>query len=262
MKAGIRLGSLGTGSLKKDLQRVLAIGVYGVQLRAADTEIDPRAMSRSGREELADYIESLGFEVPALAGELGGFAEPASVDERVARTRAMLDLCIDLRAPLLTVDAGAVGEPRSRSYDAIMDAIRDLAGYALERDRRLTLTTGTEGIEQLAAFAAHAKSEGLRINYAPADLCRRGLDPVAGLKSAGRWIAHVQACDALSGTALSPGDECPLTKGGARFDEALAALRELGYDGHLSVGWTRDEDLAANAVGAVTWLKRQDGVDP
>jgi len=137
-----------------------------------------------------------------------------------------------------------------------------VAQYALERDRRIALTTATGPIDRLAAFAAHVKSEGVRINYDPAELCRRGHDPVAGLKQIARMIAHVQARDAHAGSPDAPGAECPLATGGARIEEALSVLLESGYDGHLSVAWDHDEDLAANAVAAVTWLKRQDGVDP
>ncbi|MCC6797512.1 MAG: sugar phosphate isomerase/epimerase [Candidatus Hydrogenedentes bacterium] len=262
MKIGIRLGSLGTGSLKKDMQRTLAIGVHGIQLRVMDTEIDPRNLSASGREELADYIDSFGFEVSALSGELGGYGDSATVDERMARTRDMLDLCIKLRASNLTVDAGAVAEPGTRNYELHAGAVRELGQYALERNIRLAVTTGTEPIAQLSTFISQIKSEGLRINYDPAELCRRGFDPIADIKPMAHLVSHVQARDAVRGDVLSIGDERPLTHGEAQIEEAIAVVREGGYDGFLSVAWDRDDDLAKNAVEAVTWLQRQDGVDP
>ncbi|NUM54678.1 MAG: sugar phosphate isomerase/epimerase [Candidatus Hydrogenedentes bacterium] len=262
MKVGIRLGSLGTGSLKKDLQRALAIGVHGVQLRVVDTEIDPRTLSRSGREELADYIDSFEFDVAALSGELGGFGDSSAVDERVSRTRDMLDMCVELRAPLLTADAGAIPDAGSRPYDVLTDTVRALAQHAIERDVRLALTTGTEDVSRLAAFVAHVKSEGLRITYDPAGLRRVGNDPVSQVDTIGRLIAHVYARDAQRGATAEPGAECGLTKGDAQIEEALLRLREAEYDGYLTVAYDRDEDLAAYAVEAVTWLKRQEGVDP
>lgn len=262
MKVGLRLGSLGTGSLKKDFQRALAIGVHGVQLRAVDTEIDPRELSPSGREELADYIDSFGFDLSALSGELGGFIDSSTVDERVSRARAMLDLCVELRAPLLVTDAGAIPEANSSAFDVVFGAIRELAENAVARDVRVALSTGMEDIAKLTVFVQQVKSEGLRINYDPAALCRRGFDPLAQVKSAGALVAHVHARDAARGEPFAPGAERPLSKGDAQMEDAIAILRECGYDGYLSVVWDRDEDLAANAVEAVTWLKRQDGVDP
>ncbi len=262
MKIGIRLGSLGTGSLKKDMQRTLAIGVHGIQLRVVNTEIDPRNLSPSGREELADYIDSFGFEVSALSGELGGFGDSATVDERVSRTRDLLDLCVTLRAQNLTVDAGAISPSGSRGYDLHADAVRELGRYALEHNVRLALSTGTEPIAQLVSFIAHVKGGGLGINYDPAELCRRGFDPIADLKANVRMVSHVQARDAARGDALALGEERPLTKGDAQIEESIAIVRDGGYDGFLSVAWDRDEDLAKNAVEAVTWLQRQDGVDP
>ena len=215
-----------------------------------------------GREELADYIDSFGFEVPALAGELGGYADSGSVDERVSRTRDLLDLCVSLHASNLTVDAGPVSQPGTRTFELHADAIRELGRYALERNVRLALTTATEPVAQLAAFLAQIKSEGLRINYDPAEMCRRGFDPIADLKANVRLVSHVQARDAARGETFALGEERPLTEGVAKIEEAISIVRDGGYDGFLSVAWDRDEDLAKNAVEAVTWLQRQDGVDP
>jgi len=262
MKVAICLGTLGTGSLKKDIQRCLAIGVQGLQLRVVDTELDPKELTGSGREEFADYIESFGFEVPSLWGALGGFADPGSMDERMNRTRAMLDLCVELRCPLLCVEPGAAPENGTQAYSEFTGALRDLANYALERDVRLAVTTGTDSAERLAQVLADVKSEGARVNYDPAALVARGHDPLSGFGGLSRAIAHVQARDAVRGSILEPGEEVSLTKGDSGIEALLQMLNDVGYTAFLSVATERDADLAAIAVESVTWLKKQDGVDP
>jgi len=262
MKVAIRLGTLGTGSLKKDIQRSLAIGVHGLQLCVVGTELDPRELSRTGREELTDYIESFGFDLAALSGELGGFADSATMDERMARSRAMLDLCADLRSPILCVDPGSAPSAGSQRHEEFVGAIRDLARYALERNLRVALTTGDESAEQLAALVASVRNEGLGVNYDPAALVSRGFDPVSQLKPLARSIVHVQARDAARGSIQEPGEECGLTKGDAGIEEVIATLHGGGYSGYVSVATARDEDLASLAVESVTWLKKQEGVEP
>ncbi|MDZ4858124.1 MAG: sugar phosphate isomerase/epimerase family protein [Candidatus Hydrogenedentes bacterium] len=262
MKVAIRLGSLGTGSLKKDIQRSLAIGVHGLQLRVVDTELDPRELSDSGREEFVDYIESFGFDLPAISGELSGFADPATVDERVARTRSIIDLSVDLHCPVVCVDPGVAPADGTQRHVEFVGAIRDLANYALERDIRIALTTGDDSVERLSVLIASVNSEGLRVNYEPAALVSHGFDPIAGLDTVVRKIAHVQARDAARGSITEPGAERPLSKGDARIEELISVLLNNGYTGFLSVATQRDEDLAGIAVEAVTWLQKQEGVDP
>lgn len=264
MKVGIILGTLGTGSLRRDLQRAMAIGAHGVQLWIVDNELDPKHLTGTGRQELADYMESLGLERSALCGDIGGFADSATVDQRVARTKTMFDLCVDLKTPILTTHIGIVPEDRdSKAYAALVDAVREVANYAARRDCCFATETGPESGEHLAAFLKAVESAGAKVNYDPANLCMNGFDHLNDARMLREYIVHTHAKDGIyrSG-AEGQYQEVPLGKGDVDFPEYLAILREIGYSGYLTIERECGDDPVADIVEAVTFLKKQKGVDP
>ena len=127
MKIGIISASLPM-DLRPALAKARQIGAHGVQLWVAHNELDPRNLSASGRTELVAYMDGLGLERSALCGDIGGFADPATVDERIAHTKEMFDLCVDLQTPILTTHIGVVPEDNdSSAYGALVDAVRFVA---------------------------------------------------------------------------------------------------------------------------------------
>ncbi|MBX7258329.1 MAG: sugar phosphate isomerase/epimerase [Candidatus Hydrogenedentes bacterium] len=264
MKVGIILGSLGTGSLKRDLQRAMAIGVHGIQLWVVDNELDPRELSGSGREELADYMESLGLECTALCGDVGGFADLSVADERIARTKSFIDLCVDLKTPILTTHIGTVpDDASSRAYQDLANAVREVSEYAVNRGCCLAIETGPESAESLAGFIAAVKSDGTKVNYDPANLCMNGFDHIGGVKTLAPYIVHTHAKDGVYESGKhGKYQEVPLGKGDVNFPRYLAALRDISYTSFLTIEREHGDDPAADIVEAVTFLKRQEGVEP
>ncbi|MFA6239991.1 MAG: sugar phosphate isomerase/epimerase [Candidatus Hydrogenedentales bacterium] len=264
MKVGIILGSLGTGSLKRDLQRAMAIGVHGIQLWVVNNELDPRELSRTGREELVDYMDSLGLERSALCGDVGGFCDPGTVDENIARTKSVFDLCVDLHTPILTTHIGTVpDDATSRAYQELVGAVRDISDYAVNRGCCLAIETGPESAEALAQFIVDVKSNGAKANYDPANLCMAGFDHIGGVKALAPYIVHTHAKDGVfESEKKGKGLEMPLGKGDVDFPRYLAALRDVSYSGFLTVERECGDDPASDIVEAVTFLKRQEGVEP
>lgn len=264
MKVGILLGSLETGSLKKDLQRAMAIGAHGVQLWAMDNELDPRNLSGTGREELVDYLDSLGLELSAVGGELGGLDDAQAVDEQIARGKGLLDLCLDLRTCVLTADIGPMPEdPASRAHAEFAEAVRELGNYALNREMALALDTGRTSPAALAAFIESMKCDGVRVNYDPGSLCMSGHDAIEGVATLGKYIVHTQATDGVYASRREGrARETQLGRGDVHFSDYLAALRETGYRGYLTIKRDAGENRVAEIVEAVTYLQRQEGVEP
>ncbi len=82
MKVGIITASLPMDT-KAALKKAKDIGAHGVQPWVVDNDLDPKNLSQSGREDLIAYLDSLGLELSALCGDIGGFADPARVDEHI-----------------------------------------------------------------------------------------------------------------------------------------------------------------------------------
>ncbi len=262
MKVGIITASLPLPT-REALRKAKELGAHGVQLWIVDNDLDPRRLSRSGREDLITYMAGLSLERSALCGDVGGFADPARVDEGVARTRQFIDLCVDLFTPVLTTHIGVVPEDE-RAFDAMLDAVRDVAEYAAERGCFLATETGPESPERLGEFLRRVESEGAKVNYDPANLCMNGFDHMAGVRELAPYIVHTHAKDGIYRSAVDQGEykEAALGKGDVDFPEYLAALRSIGFDGYLTIERECGDDPVADIAEAIRFLKTQEGVDP
>jgi len=257
MKIGIITASLPM-ELRAALRKAKEIGAHGVQLWIVNNELDPRRLSRSGREDLINYMASLKLERSALCGDIGGFADPATVDERIAHTKQMFDLCVDLRTPILTTHIGVVPEDKSsRAYSDLVSAVREVAEYAAARDCCFATETGPEPGDSLATFLHTVNSDGAKVNFDPANLCMSGFDHIHDVYALKDFIVHTHAKDGVKGKP----EEVPLGKGDVDFPTYLAALREITYDGYLTIERECGEDPVADIVEAISFLKRHEGVE-
>lgn len=257
MKIGIISASLPM-EMKAALRKAKEIGAHGVQLWVANNELDPRVLTRSGRQELIHYMASLGLERSALCGDIGGFADPATADARIAHTKEMFDLCADLGTPILTTHIGQVPEDRGgTAYAALVAAVREVAEYAAARGCCFATETGPESGEGLAAFLRAVNSPGACVNYDPANLCMSGFDCIGDVAVLRDFIVHTHAKDGIRQESR----EVALGKGDVDFPEYLAALRAIGYSGYLTIERECGDDPVSDIVEAIAFLKRQEGVD-
>ncbi|HOZ47456.1 MAG TPA: sugar phosphate isomerase/epimerase family protein [Candidatus Hydrogenedentes bacterium] len=262
MKVGIISASLPM-ELRAALKKAKELGAHGVQLWVAHNELDPRNLSASGREDVVTYMASLGLERSALCGDIGGFADPATVDERIAHTKEMFDLCVDLRTPILTTHIGVVPEDQASSaYGALVDAVREVAEYAAARDCCFATETGPESGAALAAFLRSVNSGGARVNYDPANLCMAGFDPIGDVYALREFIVHTHAKDGLAPSRPDGRRETPLGQGDVDFARYTAALGDIRYSGYLTIERECGDDPVKDIAEAVAFLKGLEGVDP
>ena len=175
----------------------------------------------------------------------------------------MFDLCVDLKTPILTTHIGVVPKDHgSREYAMLLDAVREVAAYAAERDCCFATETGPEEPKSLAAFLDAVNSSGARVNYDPANLCMNGFDHVGGVAILSRFIVHTHAKDGIRNSANEGGyKEVALGKGDVGFPEYLAALRAVGFSGYLTIERECGDDPVADITEALHFLKTQEGVD-
>lgn len=261
MKVGIITASLPMDT-RAALKKAKEIGAHGVQLWVVDNDLDPRNLDQSGRDELKTLMAGLELERSALCGDIGGFADPAAVDERVARTKEMFDLCADLETPILTTHIGVLPEDRSsKAYSDMVNAVREVAEYAAARDCCFATETGPEPGDGLAAFLREVGSPGGMVNFDPANLCMNGFDHLADARALKDFIVHTHAKDGIRNSANEGGyREVPLGEGDVDFPAYLGVLREIGFDGYLTIERECGDDPVADVTAAVRFLKRQEGV--
>ncbi|MCP4643741.1 MAG: sugar phosphate isomerase/epimerase [bacterium] len=260
MKVGIITASLRMET-KASLKKAKDIGAHGAQLWIVNNDLDPRKLTKSGREDLMTYMDSLDLERSALCGDIGGFANPETVDENVARTKEMFDLCVNLRTPIMTTHIGVVpDDTESKAYADLLGAVREVAEYAVDRECCFATETGPESGEALAEFLRTVGSVGAKVNYDPANLCMAGFDQLNDVRVLRDFIVHTHAKDGVPDSGDGP-KEVPLGKGNVDFPAWIAVLREIGYSGYLTIERECGDDPVTDVVEAVQFLKTLEGVD-
>ena len=232
-------------------------GAKGVQIYAAG-EFDPRTVSRDGVAAVRETARAAGQTVTALCGELGGYGFEKAEDnpDKLAYIRQVLELADAVDCHVVTTHIGVVPDDRSNPrYQIMLDAVGEAARYAHRLGSRLAVETGPEPIATLRAFLDQC-GPGAGINYDPANLVMVGADDeVEAVKTAGSAIVHTHAKDGRSLRPIVPAEfyhqfavgglewlascgcceETPLGEGSVRWIPYLRALREVGYDGWLTI---------------------------
>src|SRR5689334_17000269 len=135
-KIGVIVDSFRVG-VREGLVKAKALGADGVQIYAVEGEFDPAHLSAASRNEWKAYIESLGLEISALVGDLGGhgFQDKRVNAEKIAKSKQILDLAVELGTNIVTTHIGIVPEdPNSEVYGAMHEACEELSEYAQSMD--------------------------------------------------------------------------------------------------------------------------------
>ncbi|MCL2531897.1 MAG: sugar phosphate isomerase/epimerase [Oscillospiraceae bacterium] len=252
------------------------VGVQGVQIYATFGDMAPEALDTpQKRRELLDIVKSHGLTVSALCGDLGGggFTRPEHNPAKIERSKRIIDLAKDLETNVVTTHIGVVPADKAHPrYAILQDACGQLAAYADSVNAHFAIETGPETGAVLKAFLDSLGSHGVAVNMDPANLVMvTGDDPAQAVRTLGDYIVHTHAKDGVRHYYRDPDEvygmheshivtdpsfeEVPLGQGGVNWDEYLAALRDIGYKGFLTiereVGETPYDDIAL----AVEFLK-------
>ena len=265
--------------VREGIRRAAELGADGLQVYAVRGEVCPEAMDASKRREFRAFCGGLGLEISALCGDLGGhgFTRLADNPPKISRSKAIVDLAVDLGTAVVTTHIGVVPADRSSGvYGTLRAACRELGEYARSRGVTFAVETGPETARQLAAFLRDVDSRGIGANLDPANLVMvTGDDPVKAVDTLREYIVHTHAKD---GVKLAPCDpqevydayaegrqdelgvdsfyrEVPLGEGQVDFDGYLRALERIGYRGYLTIEREVGENPERDIAAAVAFLK-------
>ena len=256
MKIGTLADWFGAG-LIEGIKESGRCGAEGVQIYAAG-EFDPKTVTREKIGEVKKTARECGQRVAALCGELGGFGLECREDNaaKIDYLRKVFDLGLALDCHVVTTHIGVVPSDKNNPRYAVMkEACAEIGEYAARSGGYLAIETGPEPIPVLKAFVEDC-GQGIAINYDPANLVMAtGVDEVQGVYAAGKSIVHTHAKDGLCLQRIDPEKfyqmfaagglewaqaaaytkETPLGQGAVRWGEYLTALKEIGYDGFLTI---------------------------
>lgn len=284
-KIGVIVDSFGVG-VREGLKKAKAVGAEGVQIYAVSGEMDPDNLSAAARKELRDYIDSLGLEISALCGDLGGhgFQDRQANPGKVEKSKRILDLAVELGTNVVTTHIGIVPEdPSSEVFAAMQEACDELARYANSMNAHFAIETGPETAERLLGFLQTLTGKGVAVNFDPANMVMvTGDDPVKGVYTLKDYIVHTHVKDGVRHKEVDPRivygalgfdkmehekiaqmlaagelfEELPLGEGKVDFDAYFAALADIGYKGYLTIEREVGANPEADIRHAVEFIKR------
>lgn len=253
------------------------IGAEGVQLCAVSNEM--LSASNALLKQKTRMIHDCGLRVSALCGDLGGhgFTRRQGLEERIATSRHVIDMALEMNCNVVTTHIGVVPEDDScETYHILQDACGTLANYAGTKGAFFAIETGPEPSARLKRFLDSLGSRGMGVNLDPANLVMvAGEDPVEAVHNLKDYIVHTHAKDGVMLKKTDPkviydffaeggiGDlrleeyflETPLGKGNVNFPAYLAALHEIGYQGFLTIEREVGADPVKDVQDAVQFLK-------
>ena len=232
-----------------DLNVAHELGVPTVHLHA------PQRAGRTpeNAEQFLEKLRGLNITISAVFGGFEGesYADIPTVtrtvglvppETRAARTIEMTEIADFAR--LLGVDVVALHlgfVPHDKSdpmYSEVLTVTRDLCDHCRGNSQRLHLETGQEPADTLLEFLADVDRDNLFVNFDPANMILYGCgEPIEALRKLGTHVRSVHCKDAT--WSDKPGEtwgaEVPLGEGDVDFERFLATLKEIGYDGPLTI---------------------------
>ncbi|MEC0168303.1 sugar phosphate isomerase/epimerase family protein [Paenibacillus graminis] len=285
-KIGVIVDSFQVG-VKEGLRKAKDAGADGVQIYAVQGEFDPANLPPAARREWKDYIASLGLEISALVGDLGGhgFQDPAQNRAKIDKSKRIMELAKELGTDIVTTHIGIVPQNRdSQIYETMHVACEELSRYAHEMNAYFAIETGPETASHLKMFLDGLGSKGVSVNFDPANIVMvTGDDPVQGVHALKDYIVHTHAKDGIKLAEIDPRNvygqygyeapaldhdkiaemaetglafrEVPLGAGSVDWNGYLQALNDIGYKGYLTIEREVGSNPEADIRLAVEFLK-------
>ncbi len=266
-------------SHKEGIELAASLGLAGVQVYATTGAFSPD-MSEEQKNEYKAALKENNMVISALCGDLGGcgFEDPVLNVERIEKTNRIVDLAVEFGTNVVTTHIGVIPEDKSNPrYKVMLDALTACGLYAKEKGVTLAIETGPEMAPTLLAFLKDTKG-GVGVNLDPANFTMvAGQDAVEAVYLLKDYIVHTHAKDGRKldksytaemvyhaseffdeegcKKAWESFIETPLGEGDVDWAAYLAALKDIGFEGFLTLERECGPDPTADIVKAVDFLK-------
>jgi len=168
-----------------------------------------------------------------------GLVPPETRAERAQEMKAIADFAQLLGVDAVALHLGFVPHDRQEPLRVeVVEVTRDICDHCRANGQRLHLETGQETADTLLEFLEDVDRENLFVNFDPANMILYGCgEPIEALRKVGKHVRSVHCKDAT--WSDRPGEtwgaEVPLGEGDVGFENFLSTLKDLGYDGPLTI---------------------------
>ena len=187
----------------------------------------------------------------------GGLVPDEHWDENRVLVAKAIRQTAEWGAPYIMLHAGFINHADRPGFSKLTDRLKYVRDLCADAGVELTLETGQETADDLAAMLTDLP--GVYVNFDPANMILYGKgDPVKAVKTLAPWIRHVHVKDAnYTKTPGTWGEEVEWGRGQVGAGEFIAALKEIGFSGCLAVEREAGDSRARDIAAAVADLKRR-----
>jgi sugar phosphate isomerase/epimerase len=180
-------------------------------------------------------------------------------EQRLEETLAMADFAHALGVDAIGMHLGFVPpDPTDPDFSAVVEVTRQVCDHCRGYGQYFHLETGQETATELLTFIDAVDRENLAVNFDPANMILYGAgDPLEALGQVGGYVRSVHCKDAsVERRADQPWHEdAPLGQGDVNIRSFLLKLRDLGYEGPLTIEREYAPDQLRDIKGALQLLE-------
>lgn len=228
------------------IDKVAAAGYDAIELNAEGLQVHVSpSLSGEERKRLRRRAADAGLSISAVAAH-ANMVEPDSERRRVNLEYILgcIDLAADVGAPVAHLLSGDLSPGTSRD-DAWAWLVHGVS-RCIERGQQVGVKVGFEPVANqfvcnvagLQRLMKALEPLTLYVNFDPSHYQVHGDDPVAAARAFAERTVHVHVKDAAGGPEAFRFP--PLGQGDVDLQGVIAALRETGYQGVLSVEYEAD----------------------
>ena len=271
-----------TDCLKKThgegIRLAASLGLSGVQIYATTGDFSPETLTAADKAEYKRLLAENSLVISALCGDMGGYGFEREEDnaERIEKTKAIIDLAVEFSVNVVTTHIGVIPADKSNPrYAVMLKALTECGLYAKSKGVTLAIETGPESAETLLAFLKDTKG-GVGVNLDPANFTMvTSQDAVEAVYLLRDYIVHTHLKDgkklddsmtpeevyhafAIGGVdalnACKSFIELPIGEGDVDWPAYIAALKDIGFDGFLTIERECGDDPTADIKKAAEYV--------
>lgn len=265
MKLGVLIG-FKTENLEEKFKEIKEMGFSNVQFSNWDdkNETDENAaLLRALCEKYGIRISTYwrGWEGPGVWNFLDGPSTLGLVPVayraiRVGNLKKGSDFAKKIGVDKVATHVGFLPEnPNTTEYKELIPVLRDVALYCKNNGQKFLFETGQETPITLKRTIEDIGTGNVGVNLDAANLILYGKgNPIDSLKVFGEYVMNLHAKDGTYPTnGMSLGNETPIGEGDVDFPRFIAKLKEIGYDGDITIereisGDQQKKDIAASKI--------------
>lgn len=266
---------------QKAMESAVSLGITGVQVYATGAHFNIDTITPGKISDLRRWLSDSGLTLTALCGDFicGNpdirFSDPAKSELIVEKSKRILDFAKEAGTDIVTTHVGVVPvDMTCDKFKVTQNVCHRLAEYADSIDAHFAIETGPELATTLKQLLDSLHSKGVGINLDPANMIMvTGDDPANAVHTLKDYIVHTHAKDGVMLVKGNPeiiyGEietqiqdmqyfkEMPLGEGHVPYTRYLQALKDIGYQGYLTIEREVGENPKADIATAVRFLQEQ-----